>query len=137
MGGLLLMLYTMPKLSINLTPQILTTSYSTIFNYNGAGYLNSFELDFSNTGWQIRVLVDNIECFDVNCSELSNFTFHNADLAMQLKGNFVLQNSGKDIYYNAVCDMNHNTTLTIQAKRVTGIANCSRTLVYHCRELTL
>lgn len=126
------MAHLLPSLNTNINQQVLTNSYSVIFSYNGIGELEYFEVNFSENDWQIKLEMDGKTAFELNNSNLENFTFAKDQL-----GYFKIKNFGKDFLYQPIKQFLFDNTIKIYAKRTDGTANCSRILVAYNKEMDL
>jgi len=130
------MRYPIPRYDLNLTSQTLSDTYTTIYYFSGIGYLQYFEVNFSDSGWKLKLTIDGIDAFELSEQDLSNFNFVNVDNATEVKGNIFIKNTGKDLYFEPKQGLFFQSSVEIQAKRETTTSpNCARILVHYIEEV--
>ncbi|RLI54446.1 MAG: hypothetical protein DRP09_13055 [Candidatus Thorarchaeota archaeon] len=128
------MRYEIPKYQIDTVNQTLTDTYQTIMEFTGSGWLEYFEINFSDAGWAVKLVIDGIDSIEISEEEVSTFDFINVDTAA-VKGNLFIKNTGKDFFFQPSRSIYFKQSVVIKAKRAnTETPNVNRVLLHYTEE---
>jgi len=130
-----------PKLRIEFDETNITvpSAYTTMYNYNGAGKLYGFTLDFNSDSVRVRLVIDGTETiFALTLDEvesIQSFSSGGCNDGGVQNINFVTKTSGNRFNFTPPCPVEYTSSVLIEAQR-SGSSNKtqSRQIVYLTKE---